>query len=497
LSAVQEADHIMIWKKDVPEPSTLPCGLGIIHALRFSPDDTMLAVGCEQGFILLSPETQQRLFWARGEVVRSVAIHPDGHLLATVSQAGRVEVWSLHSQRQVAEFNGEESGDWGQVSFSTDGSYLVLKQRGVSRGWKINGTPEFVEFSGHRGGIPGIAFSPNGLLLASVSKDSQIKLWDTVTGSLHSTLAEQEEYTAEVQAVDFSPDGKLLATGDWSSEIRVWDVAKTKLACKAFCLPLGKIWQLRFDPRNRFLLAAGWFGTQGWEIRHDDSGVTLAPFHWRYAGEVRDFAWLPTGEGYAAISEAGGGGTLWHYSLGKPDTALASGTPYRQFSLQVCHDGRLLYPVHGRFNAWDVTRGRPAPDPQLNFKECYASPDGRFLATREHGAVNNPTQILDSSTGNEQGRLPGSSSAIWCMAWSPDGTKLAHGYADGRLVMWRLEEVRERLAELGLDMPSTATQSVPPQLGVDAAHWAALLAEERTRLYSPAMSACMHNLDSV
>jgi WD40 repeat protein len=47
-------------------------------------------------------------------------------------------------------------------------------------------------------------------------------------------------------------------------------------------------------------------------------------------------------------------------------------------------------------------------------------------------------------------------SDIWGLAWSPNGTRLAVGLSDGGLAVWDLDQVRSRLAEFGLPMPSTA-----------------------------------------
>jgi WD40 repeat protein len=47
---------------------------------------------------------------------------------------------------------------------------------------------------------------------------------------------------------------------------------------------------------------------------------------------------------------------------------------------------------------------------------------------------------------------------VWSLAWSPDGTRLTVGISDGRVAVWDLREVRARLAEFGIESPSTARQ---------------------------------------
>jgi WD40 repeat protein len=72
---------------------------------------------------------------------------------------------------------------------------------------------------GHSGKIYSVAFSPDGLTLASGSSDSTIKLWDTATGMQRQTL---EGHSDSVFSVAFSPDGLTLASGSYNI-IKLWD----------------------------------------------------------------------------------------------------------------------------------------------------------------------------------------------------------------------------------------------------------------------------------
>jgi WD40 repeat protein len=66
--------------------------------------------------------------------------------------------------------------------------------------------------TGPNTGVYGVAFSPNGKLLAAGYGDGTARLWNLATGhpvaTLHITSAQRS-----VDAVAFSPDGKLLVTG--------------------------------------------------------------------------------------------------------------------------------------------------------------------------------------------------------------------------------------------------------------------------------------------
>ncbi len=75
---------------------------------------------------------------------------------------------------------------------------------------------------GHNGAVFGVAFRPDGKVLASVSADRTLKLWDVATGARLDTRPESQK---DLYAVAWSPDGTRVAAGGVDNRIRVWKVS--------------------------------------------------------------------------------------------------------------------------------------------------------------------------------------------------------------------------------------------------------------------------------
>jgi WD40 repeat protein len=107
---------------------------------------------------------------------------------------------------------------------------------------------ELQVLEGHAGVVEAVAFSPDGQLLASGSRDHTIRLWDVKTGVAYRVL---ECPKALVTAVTFSPNCRTLASGFNDGSIRLWNV-KTGGSLGAFIQPERCAMAMAFHPTADF-----------------------------------------------------------------------------------------------------------------------------------------------------------------------------------------------------------------------------------------------------
>jgi len=224
------------------------------QALGFSPDGTNLVRWGVDGRSLemFSAESTNvtRLalegFDNKSKGLEHGGFSPDWKMLFATDELGRVLVWDVATGKVIHRLQGPQPPISAGV-ISPRHLALGAQQESVLRLYEL-ATGRESQLKGHKGRVRGLAFSPDGTMLASGGVDGTIRLWNTTNGEALTTLPGHMEETSDVA---FSPDGRTLASVNMRLAVKLWHIA-TRRELVLWDFPkVGE--KLRFSPDGRYL----------------------------------------------------------------------------------------------------------------------------------------------------------------------------------------------------------------------------------------------------
>ncbi len=379
---------------------------GILRAFALG-----LAFSCARTSAALPPEKPPVLVLQAPPAtsVNSVAVSPDGSLVATGAGEGGVRLYDAGTgvlRRAIGEA-GDRS-----VAFSPDGRILAAagyhmdKLVGiydVETGRRLQALPGHTEWETYA-----TAFSPDGKLLASTGADRQILVWDLATGKLRHRLATQGPF---ISSLAFSPDGATLAGGGEDRAIRLWDLESGRLRRT---LEGHRDWvcTVAFSPDGTTI--AG--GTCDWAYHR---GRNTAEFSGRDPGCTGEWK-------------------LWDAATG--DVRRTVTEPGRLRSLAFAPDGRSLACAIGKdvrlYDLRDESPGRVVTTYDFDATSVAFTPDGAAIVSGSHDQT---VRRVAAVSGEVAWEVPGSWEQVNSVALSADGSLLATGSSDRRFAVRTLK----------------------------------------------------------
>jgi WD40 repeat protein len=337
------------------------------------------------------------------------------------------------------------------------------------------------ELAGHTDAVSRAVFSDDGAILATVSRDQTLMLWDV---SRRARIARLTGHDTWLRTVAVSPDSRYAVTGGDDATVVVWDLPR-RAKSRSLTGHRERIEGTVFSPDGNVLVTADSTGTIIFWDTHTWTRTTTVTVS---SAQLRALSVSPDGRSLIAATEAGHV-HVWDLPSRTARFTIAA-HPSVVADLAVSPDSALLATASydGSVGLWRLADGSPVARLAGHADEVRAvefTADGKSVVS---AGLDRTVMLWDIRMRMARARMTGLTHSVYALAVHPGTGVVATAGEDREIVLWN--PTRPTLLLPG-DPPATSDigvlggDAVYSQNGrflVTAHNWQATVWDTRSRL---------------
>jgi WD40 repeat protein len=295
----------------------------------------------------------------------------------------------------------------------------------------------------HTDSVTSVAFSPDGELIVSGSRDCTIRVWDVATGDIIS--GPFEGHAGAVTCVTFSPDGKQIISGSEDQTVRIWDVWTGRTVCRPSLGHTDSVICVVCSTDGRHIASGSKDKTiRLWDARTGE--IVSAPFQ-GHKSSVVSIAFL--GREIVSCSNGRNNEAFRCYDMDTGNPVLSHFNQDTEvYPMAVSPDGKLIISYYYfrdnlglnlKYQLWDVETECPLALMSLGDRNGAVtfSPGNQYIA---QGQYDNLIEVCDARSGSLVAvPFDGHTDSVTCIAFSPDGKHIVSGSMDQTARVWEVD----------------------------------------------------------
>ncbi len=292
-------------------------------------------------------------------------------------------------------------------------------------------------YCGHSDNVFALSWNPDGVSLASGSRDTTVRVWNATTG--------QDSYIYRghhscVLSVAWSPDGRYIASGDTDGIVHVWNPQVTLVTYRGHTrfvrsIAWNPVWGTGI-PDGKYIASGGDYGDNTVQVWQASSGNHI----YTHSNQYRIFAvtWAPDGgriasgsfDGTVQVWPCNGVGSSYIYRGHTGPVYAVAWAPDGRYIASAGHDATVqVWSTNHLQEPMHIYRGHTLP-----VKAVAWSPDGKYIAS---GGDDTTLQVWEATTGKHIATSSQHTHWVRALAWSPLGLCIASA-SDATARLWRI-----------------------------------------------------------